>query len=104
MKVSVVLVLAVGWLIGAEKEGDKVKEELKKFQGTWRAVSITWAGCQAPAKAVKKVRVTFQGNKMTMKPLLTIQVDDRGRVSFGGEDRAGMMASFIRQTELPLRL
>jgi uncharacterized protein (TIGR03067 family) len=94
MKRIVLVALAVGLLVGADKKGARAKEELKKFQGTWRAVSITWAGCQAPARAVKKVRVTFQGNRMTMKPALTIRVDDRGRVTFKGEDPAGVTAAF----------
>jgi uncharacterized protein (TIGR03067 family) len=61
-----VVVLAVGLLIGADKKDDAIKE-LKKFQGEWVPVSVEVNGKAAPAEALKDVKVTVKGNKITFK-------------------------------------
>jgi uncharacterized protein (TIGR03067 family) len=64
MKKHVVVVLAVGLLIGADKK-DEAKKELKKFQGEWVPVSVEINGKAIPEEAIKNVKVTVKGNKLT---------------------------------------
>jgi uncharacterized protein (TIGR03067 family) len=66
MKRCVVLVLAAGLLVAGDKKED-AKKDLKKFQGQWVAVSVELNGKAVPDEAVKSVKVTVKGNKVTIK-------------------------------------
>jgi uncharacterized protein (TIGR03067 family) len=67
MKVQVVLVLVVGLLVGADKNEDKVKKELEKFQGEWVPVLAEINGTAVPYEGLKVVKVTVKGDQVTMK-------------------------------------
>jgi uncharacterized protein (TIGR03067 family) len=60
------MALTVGLLVAADNPKGGVKKELKKFQGKWVLVSMEFNGKAAPAEAVKKVRLTVKGNKVTI--------------------------------------
>jgi uncharacterized protein (TIGR03067 family) len=66
MKVPVVLVLAVGLLVGADKK-DEVKKELKKFQGEWVPVSMEINGQAMIEAELKGMKLTVKGNKATFQ-------------------------------------
>jgi uncharacterized protein (TIGR03067 family) len=51
----------------AAAQDDAVKKELKKFQGTWEAVSGESAGKPQPPESVEGLTVTFQGDKFVSK-------------------------------------
>ena len=44
-----------------------VEKELKKFEGTWTFESIESGGKAVPAADLKGIRVTFEGDKYTVK-------------------------------------
>src|SRR5438105_5280467 len=44
-----------------------VEKELKKFQGTWTFESVEAGGKEVPAAEFTGIRVTFEGNKYTVK-------------------------------------
>ena len=62
------LVLTASGGTGARTD-DKadVEKELKKFQGTWTFESVEAGGKEVPAAEFKGIRVTFEGNKYTVK-------------------------------------
>jgi uncharacterized protein (TIGR03067 family) len=68
MKVQVILVLTVGLMVGADKKEDKVKEELKKFQGEWvmDSVGVNGKVVNLPDRAGKP-KWTVKGNTFTVK-------------------------------------
>jgi uncharacterized protein (TIGR03067 family) len=64
----VLAVLAVTFSFAAEKpRGDAVKKELKKFEGTWKIVSLEVEGMKLPAKAFEGARLIIKGDAFTMK-------------------------------------
>src|SRR2546425_6554267 len=44
-----------------------VEKELKKFQGTWTFEFVEAGGKEVPAAEFKGIRVTFEGDKYTVK-------------------------------------
>lgn len=44
-----------------------VEKELKKFQGTWTFESVETGGKEEPAAEFKKMSITFEGSKFTVK-------------------------------------
>jgi uncharacterized protein (TIGR03067 family) len=52
--------------VGDAKE-EVVKEELKKFEGTWALTSAERKGEKAPAEAIKDFRLAIKGNKLTIR-------------------------------------
>lgn len=68
MKPHVLIVLAVGLLIGADtKEEKAAKQELKKLEGAWVMVSGEDKGEKLPEEVVKKAKLTIVGDKHTVK-------------------------------------
>lgn len=67
MKKFVVLALAAGLLVGADKSNDNAQKDLKKLQGDWKLVSIEVNGQQVPQEQFQGARVTFKGNKIINK-------------------------------------
>jgi uncharacterized protein (TIGR03067 family) len=73
MKRHALLFLAVsllptgaGWLFAAQDQGDAVKKELEKLQGTWKLVSGETNGEQFTADEVGYT-ITFTGDKFVVK-------------------------------------
>jgi uncharacterized protein (TIGR03067 family) len=73
MRLWGVLLLAGGALVvgGAlatadDKKDDAVKEEMKKFDGTWQLVSSERDGEKAPAEAIKTAKAVGKAGKVTM--------------------------------------
>ncbi len=58
-------VLAASALVAAA--ADKADADLKKFQGEWVAVSRVVGGKAEPEDAIKDIRITVAGNKVTVK-------------------------------------
>jgi uncharacterized protein (TIGR03067 family) len=56
-----------GLLPAGEEKGGGAKEELKKFQGTWQFVSREADGKRAPARELKGLTITFEGDTFTVK-------------------------------------
>jgi uncharacterized protein (TIGR03067 family) len=66
--VALPLLFMPAFLAGDEaKKDDTVKEELKKFEGTWKIKSMEVGGQELPAEARDKMRLVFKGDKLTMK-------------------------------------
>ena len=64
---GVLLIAGAALVIGAdEKKDDAVKEEMKKFEGTWVCVSVEQMGEKAPADAVKGIKAVVKGDKVTI--------------------------------------
>lgn len=66
MRRAGLLFVAIGLLIGADepKKGD-VKEEQKKFEGTWRFASLKIEGQDFPEAAFKNARLVLKDHKHT---------------------------------------
>jgi uncharacterized protein (TIGR03067 family) len=66
-----ILLTAVGLLVGAEDAQEAAKKDLMKLQGSWSMVSATQDGQEAPKDLVK-------GSKRVCKDdELTVTIDDR---------------------------
>lgn len=62
-------VVSVAFLAGADSpEGDAAdKKELKRFSGSWQAVSAVRDGKEAPKETAAKITLTVKGEKYTFK-------------------------------------
>jgi uncharacterized protein (TIGR03067 family) len=61
-----ILLAPLGVVCGAPPE-DAVKNELRQFQGPWKAIAIQQAdGRQAPAEEVQYTRLAVEGNKFVL--------------------------------------
>jgi uncharacterized protein (TIGR03067 family) len=69
MNLQVVLALVVGFPVGVDKKGDKVKQELKKLQGEWVQVYREANGRDFPPEVLEGVRMTIKGNRYTISEL-----------------------------------
>jgi|SRR5260370_27176617 uncharacterized protein (TIGR03067 family) len=49
-----------------DKKDDAVKEELKKFEGTWKLVSSEHDGEKAPDDAIKTAKAMAKGGQVTL--------------------------------------
>jgi uncharacterized protein (TIGR03067 family) len=68
MRRCVVMICVAGFLVAADDAKDKaVKEELKKFDGGWKAVMAKANGQEAPAEELNKVQVTCENGQYTVK-------------------------------------
>jgi uncharacterized protein (TIGR03067 family) len=77
MRRCFLMLCVVGVLVAADDAKDKaVKEELKKFDGAWNAVSAKANGDEVPAEELKKIHVTVEGGQYTVK--LEDNVIDKG--------------------------
>lgn len=66
MRAVLFVIPAVGLLLGAEQPSAEAKKELQKFEGTWTMVSLELNGRPAPDEAVKAIRATIKGDKVTI--------------------------------------
>jgi uncharacterized protein (TIGR03067 family) len=65
---KLVTVLAVVLLVAADKPKDDAgKKDLDKLQGTWSYVSFEINGQKMPADELKRMSITYEGNKWTVK-------------------------------------
>ncbi len=65
---KIVLALPVVFLLLAAKQSEKdAKKELKKFAGTWEAVSLEVNGTKAGANEGKGLKAIVEGNTLTIK-------------------------------------
>lgn len=69
MRWQAVLVVAIVGSLSvptlAQDDKDKVKTEMKRFEGTWKVVSATRAG--KAAKELEGAKITFAGEKITVE-------------------------------------
>jgi hypothetical protein len=54
-----------GLALAADKKEDRVKEELKKLQGTWQAVSVEFNGLKALWEKLAGARFEIKDNKLS---------------------------------------
>jgi uncharacterized protein (TIGR03067 family) len=67
MRVRVLLALAAAWLVAAER-ADRVKEELKRLEGTWTPVSGAYSGKKLSAADLKREgRLIIKGGRFTLE-------------------------------------
>jgi uncharacterized protein (TIGR03067 family) len=59
MRRYVLLVLAAGLLVAADKKEDAATKELKKLAGTWQADSYALNGQKAPPDDLKKIKLAM---------------------------------------------
>jgi uncharacterized protein (TIGR03067 family) len=65
---------------GTAGAGDTARKELERFRGTWKVAKAEEGGRPAPDERVQGTRITFAGDKLTMKERdhteeLTIRID-----------------------------
>jgi uncharacterized protein (TIGR03067 family) len=66
MRMRLLLVVAAGLLVAADTKDDAAKKELQKFKGTWVMVSGEVDGKPVPDEHVKKSKITWDGDKVTL--------------------------------------
>src|SRR5260370_1003565 len=68
MKRHVLVVLAVGLLVAADKpKEDAAKKDIAKFEGSWKFVSVDADGQKMPEEQFKGARLVLKGEQFTMK-------------------------------------
>jgi uncharacterized protein (TIGR03067 family) len=68
MKVTALLALTVGLLAaGLGAKDDPVKKDIRKFQGTWKVVSVEMDGKKQTDEKLKSATMTVEGNKYTVE-------------------------------------
>jgi len=67
MRARVLLVMAAGLLLAADKPKDDAKGDKDQFQGSWKVVSGEHDGVTLPEEKTKELTVTFQGDKVTIR-------------------------------------
>lgn len=61
-------------LLAADAGEDAIQKELKRFEGTWRFVSIEVGGMQLDQKDFKNSKLILKGNEFTMvEPMSTVK-------------------------------
>jgi uncharacterized protein (TIGR03067 family) len=66
MALALAALAAAGGLAWAEAAGDKaVQEELARFEGTWKFVSLEVNGKKVPVEGLKDSRLVLRGNRFT---------------------------------------
>jgi uncharacterized protein (TIGR03067 family) len=63
MKKHLLLVVGVVFLLAADDADEKVKEEMARFQGTWRMVSLEAGQNKLTEDALKDFRLKIEGDK-----------------------------------------
>jgi uncharacterized protein (TIGR03067 family) len=66
-------VLFITLLLGADKK-DATRKDQEQLQGTWRYVSFEANGEKMPADQLKRMTVTYEGDKWTVKDGDTVVV------------------------------
>jgi uncharacterized protein (TIGR03067 family) len=84
MRTQVLLVLAAGLLVGADKPEGDTKKELKKFDGKWVAVAREMNGKKGSGDALKGFTFTVSGDQAvvidgprTCKATITVNPDKK---------------------------
>src|SRR5205814_9518362 len=67
MRARVLLVMAAGLLLAADKPKDDAKGDKDKFQGAWKVASGEHDGVVLPEEKIKELTITFQGDKVTIR-------------------------------------
>jgi len=73
MRIALVTLLCTFALTASGGTGSRaddkadVEKELKKFQGTWTFESVEAGGKEVPAAEFKRITVTFEGDRYTVK-------------------------------------
>ncbi len=62
-----IVILTVGLLIGANAGDDTARKDLEKFQGTWTLVSAERDGKKTPQEEAKKLKLSINGNRFTLR-------------------------------------
>jgi uncharacterized protein (TIGR03067 family) len=62
-------VLLVGLLLAADtpNKGDATKDDLAKFEGTWKVQSATLGGEEVPPEAAEKMEIVVSGTTIAIK-------------------------------------
>jgi uncharacterized protein (TIGR03067 family) len=67
MKMHALLLLTAGWLVAADNpKDDAVKDEMAKFQGAWKFVSMEVGGTKKPDADFAKYTVVLNGDQWTV--------------------------------------
>ena len=68
MRWRILLLLAVGSLIGADSQGEvTAKKDLQRFQGNWQLISAERDGKRTPPEEAKKITLAIRENKFVLK-------------------------------------
>jgi uncharacterized protein (TIGR03067 family) len=67
MRGKAVVLLAVVFASASVVAGGDAQGDLKKFAGTWSVASAQKAGKPAPDQEIKNIRMSFSGDKVTIK-------------------------------------
>jgi uncharacterized protein (TIGR03067 family) len=59
------VLVAVGLMVAADKPADDAKKELKKFEGTWKFASVEMGGEKVPLEGLKDAKLELKDNKFT---------------------------------------
>jgi uncharacterized protein (TIGR03067 family) len=65
MKLRSVVLVAVGLMLAADKPADEIKKELKKFEGTWKIVSVEAEGEKLPTDMFKDSKLVLKDDQFT---------------------------------------
>jgi uncharacterized protein (TIGR03067 family) len=66
MKPKLLIVLAVGLLLGADTGKDDAKKDQDKLQGEWVLASATRDGMEAPEEFIKSLKRSVKGDEYTV--------------------------------------
>lgn len=67
MRRQPILVMAATLFVISAARSDDAKDDLGKFQGTWRLVSAESNGKKTPAEEARKIVLTIKGNSFVLK-------------------------------------
>ncbi len=67
MRALLTAVLGVGLIVCATAAGQDEKKDKEKLQGAWSCVSYQVGGEAIPQNLVNSVKITFDGDKVTME-------------------------------------
>jgi uncharacterized protein (TIGR03067 family) len=65
MRTRLLMIVAVGLLLAADKADDAIKAEIKKLQGDWEAQSLQSLDAKTPEEDLKGLRLVIDGDKWT---------------------------------------
>src|SRR5438874_871848 len=84
MRIPVTLLASVGALIVTVDLKAWVDEPVGELEGRWSVVTVTMNGVKATERVAGRRTITVHGNKMTVKP--GVSVDGNGKVEPGNAD------------------
>jgi uncharacterized protein (TIGR03067 family) len=67
MRAKLLLVLVAGVVVAADAPKDAAKADLKKMQGTWQAVQVTYNGKEHPGLTGGKLKFVIKGDVVTVE-------------------------------------